>query len=217
MKGNMKLRTRIIAFLLSIAAIFTLVPVGTVAEGPAPSDTAPSPPASQGSPACGVSVYHNGAETSSLVLFENGSEILTSETRGINVAGRSWQILTPDGKDWVSIYGKNQASLTVTYALVASMLNESDFAYLRLRVSDGDSYYVSESVEIRVDHGFSSYIDTSSDAVSYASAVHRSVKNLAAADSEEHKTYSIVINYIFDNGGIAYELGECNTVYSCTV
>ena len=195
-----------IALLLSVVAVFTSVPVGAVAEGLSSSGATSSPSISQDNNERGVSVYHNGAETSSLVLLENGRETLTSETRGINVSGRSWQILTPDGKDWVSIYGKNQSSLTVTYALVASMLNENGFAYVRLRVKDGDSYYVSESVEISVNHDTSSYIDGSSEAVSYANAERRPEKKLlAAAQSEEHKTYSIVINYIFDNGGIAYE------------
>ena len=71
-----------------------------------------------------ITVLYNGAAESSVRLDEDGKETLVGHITGTDSTRRSWQILTPDGTQWVNIFGKTQETLPVSYALVGSMLND---------------------------------------------------------------------------------------------
>lgn len=215
MRSFTTLKTRLLAFLLALTAILTSFPLSVIAEGITPEENSTPPKTEeQDAPNVSVLVLHNGAQKTSITLDEYGREFLTAKIHGTTSTKRSWQILDPLSNTWVSIAGKSQETLSVNYSLVHSMLNEKGKAYLRLRVQDGDNYFVSEPVEI---------------AISYATPTKRSAAKLAAspvpkeqststafaasypkfsllAEQEEpFKTYSIVINYIFDDGSLAFE------------
>lgn len=194
-------KRRVIAIILVIASLFTTLPISVFAgDGAILHDTEDTSETSKK-----VEVLHNGAAKNSVTVSEDGREILTASAKDVTVSRRTWQILDPDHSEWIDIYGKTDESIAVTYALVGSMLNDAEKAYIRVRVGDGESYYVSEPVEITISRKTelqSREVDLSG--VAYKSA-RPSIKTASAADDEEYKTYSIVINYIFDNGGLAFE------------
>lgn len=148
-----------------------------------------------------VVVLHDNAEKNSITLKENDKETLNALVNLDESYSKNWQILTPDTNKWVNIAGKTQDSLSVTYSLIGSMLDSRDRAYLRLAVQSESGFFVSEPVEILL----SRFVDepTMYENTQAVYGLKRSATPLA--EDEELQTFTIVINYIFDNGGIAFE------------
>lgn len=149
-----------------------------------------------------ISVLHNGAAETTVRLNEDGRETLTAHITGTDSTRRSWQILTPDGMQWVNIAGRTQESLPLSYALVGSMLNDKGKAYVRCTLTDGDKLFYSEPVEVVVAYHTDEYFADETPSMMKYSRSSYAVKPLA---EEEFMNHSIVINYLFDNGGLAFE------------
>lgn len=201
MRVKYSLKLRFIAALLAAVALFTSMPLGIFAVGTSSSET-DTPSAENVS----VEILHNGSETNSVTVSENGTETLTSRIDGTSFTKRSWQILDPERNEWVNVYGKTQDSLSVTYALVGSMLNSAGRAYIRLQVGNGDSYYFSDPIEVIIE--YSAELESLNKTASKGEPIPtrlQAMRSAAPVSNEEYKTYSIVINYIFDNGGLAFE------------
>ena len=196
MKKRKKLSLRLCALMLVIASLLTLSPVGVFAADGSDSSAEVSNDAPK------VMVLHDGAQKKSITLKEKESEILTAFTSNTSSKNLSWQIRTPDGKQWVNISEKNSTDLKVTYSLIGSMLDSENRAYLRCRLTEGKDVYYSDPVEIMLSLDVpASESDTS--AILY-SVAKNTVK--AAEDTEGNtELVTIVINYIFDNGGMAFE------------
>ena len=153
-----------------------------------------------------IAVLYNGAEERSITLKEDEKETLVGHITGTDSTARSWQILTPDGKEWVGISGKTQENLQVSYALVGSMLNDNGRAYVRCTVMDGEDFYYSEPVEIVVAYRAGDGFAEEPAPVMAKFASSYALRTLAeTGEEEELKNYTIVINYIFDNGALAFE------------
>lgn len=196
---NKRPAIRLLAFALSVLMLVMGVPTAVIAEGliSVTADSAENPDKASGK----VSILYHGAAEKTVYVAENGKEILTSKVEGITTKSRAWQLLDPVSYEWITVYGRSGDSLPVTYALVGSMLNESGRAYIRLRVSDGSSYYVSETLEIVITENVSEALlanDTFTGELSDAPV-------FASSADDELGTHSIVIRYLFDNGGIAFE------------
>lgn len=151
-----------------------------------------------------VILLHNGAEKTSVTLEEYGSEELSVFTNEIEPTGYSWQILIPNENQWVNILGKNKDNITVTHALVGSMLNENDSAYIRAIAHVGSDMYASAAVEISLSYSIEEAVESAMMFMNPRS------NTMTAAEGDEStdggfETVSIVINYIFDNGGLAFE------------
>ncbi|MBO5479907.1 MAG: InlB B-repeat-containing protein [Clostridia bacterium] len=149
-----------------------------------------------------ITVLYNGASETSVRLDEDGKETLVGHITGTESTRRSWQILTPDGTQWVNISGKTQETLSVSYALVGSMLNEKNRAYVRCTLTDGDELYYSEPVEIVLSYRAGETIAEEKPSLMMFAASPYAATPMAEG---EFKNYTIVINYIFDNGGLAFE------------
>ena len=195
-----RLTTKLVAVLLLLATLLSVLPLSVLSaewsKGLTPSD------AGLGT----VVVLHDGAEKSSITLEENGKEVLTALVNGVTAVSNTWQIRTTDGEQWVDIYGKNGETLDVTYTLVRSMLTDGGRAYLRHKVKDAEgAEYVSEPVEIVV--SFDSTVFENAQVPSYGAApsVTADEAEDETVETEDTELVSIVINYIFDNGGLAYE------------
>ena len=193
-----------IAVMLLIATLLPMLPVNAISLGA--TDTL-SP---NGEDLATVVVLHNGAEKSSVTLEEGGKETLTALIGDVDYTSRSWQIRTPDGEHWIDIYGKNGDTLDVTYALVQSMLDAGDRAYLRHIIKEDNKTYASAPVEIVISHGSfaqNELLGGSSTTFAAARPVAAQTAPLADDSYDEGDTQlvSIVINYIFDNGGLAFE------------
>lgn len=78
--------------------------------------------------------------------------VIKVETQNIDIQGYQWQILMDAQKDlWVNIYDKVEADCEISYAVLDGMLNESNCAYVRCKVSSSNSYaYYSDPVKIEV-------------------------------------------------------------------
>lgn len=149
-----------------------------------------------------VSVLHNGAEKSSITLSKNAEEVLSVFTSEIQPSQRTWQILIPDSNTWVNIEGQNGNELRVSYSLIGSMLNGLDCAYIRASASADEKTYYSDSVEVKM-----TYDAEDSDEETEAPMMFSMSRVAPASDVDDSdlETFTIVINYIFDNGGIAFE------------
>ncbi len=196
--------TRALALLLMLVTLVTSMPITAFAVDTA--DASQHTNSVQTSPDHAVvTVLHEGAEKSVVTLHEGGQEVLTSFVAGAEPTKRTWQILIPLRNQWIDIYGQNGETLTVTEALIGSMLNDEECAYIRSSVQVGESVFVSKSVGVALSH------DASNEEKPQAALPARRMlasKNSGvslAAEEEEFQTVTIVINYIFDNGGIAFE------------
>ena len=194
-----KLRHRIAAFLLAMIMLFTYLPVYAFSLD---SDIPSSEGAEKeeaGQELSKVMVLHNGAEKPLIELKEDGKEIITSFETGIEPTDRSWQILIPGESKWVDIYGCHSSTLAVSYAMVGSMLDSFDTAYIRSKVNVGEDVYTSASVGIRI------LYNVDEEAVPQKNKPVMAKPKRASSDVPELQTYTLVINYIFDSGEIAFE------------
>lgn len=113
-----------------------------------------------------------------------------------------WQIKDPDSEDrWIKIADGYSKYMWVTHALVGSMLDDFGSAQLRCRVVTDSVESFTEPVKITVSINVDSAIFNS------APVTNSAVVTLNDNESEEpeFKTYSIIINYLFDNNAIAFE------------
>ncbi|MBO5355233.1 MAG: InlB B-repeat-containing protein [Clostridia bacterium] len=204
---------RSLAFLLMLATLLGIFPISTFATGTTELETDKN--------VADIIILHNGAELSSLTLAEDGKETLTAHITIAEFDSRAWQIRIPDTEEWVNISGRSGEALDVTYALVGSMLNESGRAYLRHVIQNGDTLYESEPVEVILSYSTPESAESANTSnvklATFATKRLTATKLTATADTTDAtetpdtgsesttQLVSIVINYLFDNGGIAFE------------
>ena len=192
MRKYTKMKLRGLALILTLAILLSAFPISATlasngASGLVSDDFS------------GVTVLHNGAEKSSITVQRDGAETLTAFTADVVPDTRTWQIRIPDTDSWVNIYGQSGEALTVTYALIGSMLNSNDCAYIRVTITVGDKSYSSNPVEVKAVHSVSEELPAETPALMMARS------SAQASDDTNFETFTIVINYIFDNGGLAFE------------
>ena len=126
--------------------------------------------------------------------FEAGSEEM--------ISAYQWQIKDPVDNIWVDIADGYSKYLWVTYSLVESMMAEDSTAWLRCRLdaSTGEIFTndVKVTVSRKVNDGPLYYV---SEPARETPQILRSVRGT----DQEFTTYSIVINYLFDDNTIAFE------------
>lgn len=149
-----------------------------------------------------VTIFHDDVQKESIELYENGKERLTSVVEGLDGYSRNWQILIPNSTKWVNVQGKTQQSLDLTYSLIKSLTSSKGLSYVRLAVQSGENIYYSNSVEVVLHVNV--YEDNS---IVIPSIMNGGISDSQKSDTEDEdlQIFSIVINYIFDNGGIAFE------------
>ena len=149
-------------------------------------------------------IIMNGEPVSTAVLKADEKIRLEVVSAFDEKVGYCWQILDTQGEErWISISDKYSKVLSVSYALIGSMLDESGRAKLRCKLSVGGEEYYTDSVSVVLSYN----VNESEPAISYhvAESLYASAPSLLADDADEHTTYSIVINYLFDNNAIAFE------------
>ena len=119
-----------------------------------------------------------------------------------NATAYQWQIQDPRDESWVNIADGYSQRLWVTYALVGSMMTQDNTAWLRCCVDTAGGETYTDPVEVTV----SQKVDDGP--YYYQSTYTRSSKQVRPAvrsTDQEFSTYSIVINYLFDDNTIAFE------------
>lgn len=95
-----------------------------------------------------VTVYHDGKQTSNIVVPQNEKAELDAEISDNGTDyNYQWQILADkDANLWANIYDATSKELSVSYALTASLLDESGSAYVRCKIDNGSQSTESEPV-----------------------------------------------------------------------
>lgn len=177
-----------IALLLSVAVLVGLFPAVTV-----PTLSAN---AAQDTPY----VLYNEERVSEVVLEEDGKFRIEAYSEQ-KADAYQWQIQHPEDEDcWISVADGYSRYLWVTYALVGSMLRRDDTASLRCRMEIDGRQTCTDPVKVTLSHS------VPADAVlSQPTLPTIRYSNRLLRSSREYSTYSIVINYLFDDNTIAFE------------
>ena len=201
MRTSKRRTVRIVSFFLVLAMLLSLVPINVFStfggDEPIITDTGSAVVEDHAR----LSILHEGAEKSSIMLERDNEEVLTAFTADIVPDGRTWQILIPGSNTWVNIDGQNREELKVSYSLVGSMLDKNGKAYVRTTATKDGHQYFSDSTEIVMSYSTDEDINGNISEPLMASRA----STPAVIAEEETETFTIVINYIFDNGGIAFE------------
>lgn len=111
-----------------------------------------------------------------------------------------WEIRQREPDRWIRIADGASQYLFVTRALVSSMLDEANCAYLRCAVvTEGGEKCLTDPVKVSL----SLTVPETEGALPFSELPLRRAS--ARATESEFTTYSIVINYLFDDNTIAFE------------
>ena len=88
-----------------------------------------------------LSVYHNGSSVAEVAFPSNQTAQISVETAD-GCESYQWQILVPGSSVWANIYNENSASLLLSQAMIENMLNGQNTAYVRCQqIVDGSAVY----------------------------------------------------------------------------
>lgn len=139
----------------------------------------------------------NGEEQAEQITIEQEEkQKLKALASGLEVQSYQWQILmSPENDLWVDIADKTEQECEVSYAMVKSLLDDSNSAYLRCAIDVGDDEPVySEPACITVSMGINNAnYDFMSMEVAEAALNYKNAKAIALAN-DEYAT--ITINYL---------------------
>lgn len=141
-----------------------------------------------------VTVTQEGRKTEKLTLPQNERTTLKAECspNTQNIAYQ-WQILADIKSElWVNIYDATKQSMSLSYAMLGSLLDESGSAYIRCRATAGESSRYSEAVCITV--AFNALTDAEPDAVQNGNSSVRKAPARAPKSNPEY--VDISINYL---------------------
>lgn len=170
-----------IAMLLCLVTIFTSVWVGNLgigAEDGASGD---------------FKVKLNDNSVTSVVLPQDEKITLTVDEN----AGKQlrWQICADKSSAlWVNISGQTKNFLTLSYAMVGSLLDRSGTTYVRC-VADGK---ISTEVKVTLSYSVREPAASANEPVRKAQVLKR-------VNPRDLKSYTITINYIYEDGNIAMD------------
>ncbi len=155
-----------------------------------------------------VRVLYEGTEAQSVVVSENEEITLDSDVSNISVDRYHWQIRIDEQQNiWADIEGYNDAACSVSYALVRSMLDGDDKAYLRLAVDSGEETYTSAPVAICVSYVVNTPQDTEVDNAVPQTANGKRVGQAkgrcvaAVAEGVNATKYDVIVNFVYKDSG----------------
>ena len=187
-------RMRLVSFIIMLATLLTVFPQMAL---PIFSDE------TNIDDAVSVIITRNGYEISELTIKEDDKVTITAKIQNADHMQIQWQIRDMNKEDrWINIKGAGYKNISVSYALVGSMLNESGKADLRCVLIDGDVKYESAPVEVKVRYSVEDDVD---ELPTISHAQVQMVKDNTDNIEGDLNTYSIVIQYLFDNNAIAFE------------
>ncbi len=141
-----------------------------------------------------VTVTHEGKKTEKLILPQNERATLKAECspNTQNIAYQ-WQILADIKSElWVNIYDATKQSMSLSCAMLGSLLDGSGSAYIRCRATAGESSQYSDAVCITV--AFNALADAEPAAVQSGNSSARKAPARTPRSNPEY--VDIVINYL---------------------
>lgn len=133
-------------------------------------------------------------------ILEDGAKLRFEARFEGSVSSWQWQIKDPHSTDrWIDISDGYSKYLWVTYALVGSMVGADNTAFLRCHIKTDSEEFFTNTVKVTVSFSVKEpdYSENTEEKRPLKFSLHNS--------DTEFKTYSIVINYLFDNNTIAFE------------
>lgn len=115
-----------------------------------------------------------------------------------------WQIQAAKNV-WANILGSDAQTLELSYPMVASALSEKNTVQIRCRLTSAETGEATFSDAVTVEVTAATAVDTPASADAAAAPVLRSPAKVAVAanDAPEYGTYTIIINYQFEDGKTA--------------
>ena len=122
-----------------------------------------------------------------------------------------WQILADaDSELWVDIRGEKAAEISVSYPMVRNLIDKDTASTsLRCRIKDGSKTLTSDAVRVTAGekvraeaaaHPTKAEIRKAAAKTATPATPQADDEITAANDGEENSTYSIIINYVFEDG-----------------
>lgn len=113
-----------------------------------------------------------------------------------------WQIQAAKNV-WANILGSDTQTLELSYPMVASALSEKNTVQIRCRLTSAETGEATFSDAVTVEVTAATAVDTPASADAAAAPVLRSPAKVAAAANDAYGTYTIIINYKFEDGRTA--------------
>lgn len=155
-------------------------------------------------------VLLDGEKVDEVTLIED--EKLRLEAASEETASAyGWQIRDPkDSERWINISDGYSRYLWLTHALVGSMLTESGTAYLRCKLQLGTEEVFTEALPVTVSRNVPPPATAPEEALRTVTVASPVLGAGETAGSDQDSggnltTYSIVINYLFDDNSMAFE------------
>lgn len=205
-KAKRSIIIKSISFLLMIATLITSIPLSTL------------PAFSEDNVAY---ITKDNEKITSLKMSDEEKIILEAKCDEESELIYKWQILEINTTDrWLDIAEATSANIAVSAALIESMTSISGKAHIRCVMNSIRDEYVTDPLEITLTKTIkeefppivinrSNYMMRSASFALANSADTATAAKQASAetdsDTTEYKTCSIIVNYLFDNNGIAYE------------
>lgn len=148
----------------------------------------------------------NEKKVTNIVLTENEEIELKAASTYDGAVKYRWQIRDMHQEDrWIQIARGTNQEINVSYALIGSMLDSNERTEIRCKIIYNNREDFSETVEIQVSHNV--YNNLPADGIIPVNTYKKSQTHKTAVREaeEEHKTYTILINYLFGNGALAFE------------
>lgn len=196
-------KAKVLSFLLSLLLIFSVItpmPIRTSAE--------------EGS-------SNRNVTGDTVTVTKDGKTVISAPDNMTEEL--QWQYYSDEYNMWINIRGENGATCTLTYAKVYNMLDSNDQTQIRCSQTTGETETTSDPVTVILDNKkeevkkateFSNESteavveDSTLDNFATATAVveNSDISDIQTYDETEdstNKTYNIVINYVFEDNGIA--------------
>lgn len=142
------------------------------------------------------SVLYAGKATTSVTLPQDDKLTLTVEEK--KDATYAWQLCADkDADQWVTISGQKQDFLTLSYAMVASLLDSRGVTYVRSVITGSAGASVSQPVAVRV-----SYVvpDAAASSAPSVSAPRKAAVRYNAPIGADLTTYTITVKFVYADG-----------------
>lgn len=150
-------------------------------------------------------VTYDGERVSHVTLEQDGKMPLRAQSDTDAEVAYQWQIADPLSDDhWVNISAANRVNLWVTYAVVGSMLRDDGSARVRCRIAYGEEEICTAPVTVTVSFNLNEKQDPTQAPITKV-AVPMSRNRRSISPMQELDTYSITINYVFDDGTLAFD------------
>lgn len=148
-----------------------------------------------------LTILCDGTTVSNVVIERNESATLTVDDSR-EFSEYRWQIFHQE--QWVNIFDATDKAIRITYPMIFSMLNIDKSVHIRCVARDDEERAISEPINITVEDSSEEYSLMTLSAFSNVDEANSALLVDETEDSgSELETYTVIINYVYQNGEIA--------------